>query len=66
MLTGLIDALVPAKFKPYAKAVVASVGAVLVVLSTATDLPFVGSSWFAQVVAVATVLGVYKAENKPA
>lgn len=47
----------------YAKAVVASAGAVLIVLS-ASGLPFVGSGWFQGIVAIATAIGVYHVPNR--
>lgn len=46
----------------YAKAIVASAGAVLIVLGQ-SGLPFVESPWFQGIVAIATALGVYGVKN---
>lgn len=49
--------------RPWAKAVVASLGAVLVVLNESGLL--VDESWFTKAVVIATVLGVYQVKNVP-
>jgi hypothetical protein len=55
-----ILSLLPAKARPYAKTVIATLGTILATVSLSVDLP----DWVAVVLSVLTALGVYAQPNE--